>query len=105
MEYTSLALHIGKEQEKSTPQSLFKIHCYLADLRMNRKHPVVLASFLERFLESIQFRWINLDVGELTCMQKTSFPLKRGHLVSLSQWICCLPGNQSHVAFKIQEEE
>jgi len=38
MEYAPLDLHIGKEQAKNTPKSLFKIDGYLADLRINRKH-------------------------------------------------------------------
>lgn len=38
MEYAPLDLHIGKEQAKNTPKSLFKIDGYLADLRIKRKH-------------------------------------------------------------------
>ena len=38
MENTPLDLYVGKEQAKNTPQSLFKINGYLADLGINSEH-------------------------------------------------------------------
>lgn len=39
MENTAFDPSVRKELPKNTPESLFKVDCYLADLRVNRKHP------------------------------------------------------------------
>ena len=39
MEYTSLDPSVRRELPKNTPESLFKVDGYLADLRVNREHP------------------------------------------------------------------
>ena len=39
MKYTPLDPSVRKELLKNTPESLFKVDGYLADLRVNREHP------------------------------------------------------------------
>lgn len=39
MENTAFDPSVRKELPKNTPESLFKVDCCLADLRVNRKHP------------------------------------------------------------------
>ena len=55
MENTPLDLYVGKEQAKNTPQSLFKIDGYLADLRSEIKVEVHFFSGYLRTTNTPQF--------------------------------------------------